>query len=222
MFARLKRQITAMKKINTLFFFICFGLINFISLGYSVLNQNLLISGDVNYFLNSKKIYDVLLRETRGNRFAREYNGAHQDSFAGTGDKSIFYYYATNAAEGDSILNRNNVIFAGQCWQMIRTTDTGGVKMIYNGEPVNDQCLNTRDTHVGYNGRSSQTLNSSSYYYGTSYTYDSTNQVFSLAGTLTQAKWSSTVGPTLVGKYTCKGAAKTDTCATLYYIESYK
>ena len=28
----------------------------------------------------------------------------------------------------------NNVYFAGKCWQMVRTTDTGGVKMIYNGE----------------------------------------------------------------------------------------
>ena len=28
----------------------------------------------------------------------------------------------------------NNVYFAGHCWQMVRTTETGGVKMIYNGE----------------------------------------------------------------------------------------
>ena len=27
----------------------------------------------------------------------------------------------------------NNVIFGGFCWQMVRTTDTGGIKMIYNG-----------------------------------------------------------------------------------------
>ena len=31
-------------------------------------------------------------------------------------------------------VTNNNVYFAGKCWQMIRTTDTGGVKMIYNGE----------------------------------------------------------------------------------------
>ncbi len=28
----------------------------------------------------------------------------------------------------------NNVYFAGKCWQIMRTTDTGGIKMIYNGE----------------------------------------------------------------------------------------
>ena len=28
----------------------------------------------------------------------------------------------------------NNVYFAGKCWQIIRTTETGGTKLIYNGE----------------------------------------------------------------------------------------
>ncbi len=32
----------------------------------------------------------------------------------------------------------NNVIFGGYCWKMVRTTDTGGVKIIYNGEPNED------------------------------------------------------------------------------------
>ena len=31
----------------------------------------------------------------------------------------------------------NNVVFANKCWKMVRTTDTGGVKMIYNGELSN-------------------------------------------------------------------------------------
>ena len=29
----------------------------------------------------------------------------------------------------------NNVLFANKCWKTVRTTDTGGVKLIYNGEP---------------------------------------------------------------------------------------
>ena len=29
----------------------------------------------------------------------------------------------------------NNVLFGGFCWKAVRTTDTGGVKLIYNGEP---------------------------------------------------------------------------------------
>ncbi len=29
----------------------------------------------------------------------------------------------------------NNVMFANNCWKAVRTTDTGGVKLIYNGQP---------------------------------------------------------------------------------------
>lgn len=41
------------------------------------------------------------------------------------------YYY-----RGD--INNNNVIFANFCWKIVRTTDTGGVKMIFNGNPGAD------------------------------------------------------------------------------------
>ena len=39
----------------------------------------------------------------------------------------IMYY------RGD--VNDNNVVFANKCWKMVRTTETGGVKLIYNGLP---------------------------------------------------------------------------------------
>ena len=42
-------------------------------------------------------------------------------------DSNPIYYYRGN-------INNNNVIFGDYCWQMVRTTDTGGIKMIYNGE----------------------------------------------------------------------------------------
>ena len=29
----------------------------------------------------------------------------------------------------------NNIIFGGYCWQIVRTTETGGIKMVYNGKP---------------------------------------------------------------------------------------
>ena len=37
------------------------------------------------------------------------------------------YYYRGEIAN-------NNVIWGGQCWKILRTTSTGGVKLIYNGE----------------------------------------------------------------------------------------
>lgn len=42
------------------------------------------------------------------------------------------------------IVDNNNVLFAGFCWKMVRTTDSGGVKIIYNGIPnKNGSCDNS-------------------------------------------------------------------------------
>ena len=38
------------------------------------------------------------------------------------------HYYRGN-------IKNNNILFAGFCWKMVRTTSTGGVKLIYNGTP---------------------------------------------------------------------------------------
>lgn len=45
------------------------------------------------------------------------------------------YYY-----RGD--VKNNNILFNGYCWKIIRTTDTGGTKLIYNGKPTNGSCDN--------------------------------------------------------------------------------
>ena len=37
----------------------------------------------------------------------------------------------------------NRVIFANFCWRIVRTTETGGVKLIYDGVPSNGQCNHT-------------------------------------------------------------------------------
>ena len=47
------------------------------------------------------------------------------------------YYYRGNVD--------NRLIFANFCWRIIRTTETGGVKLIYDGVPSNGQCNNTGD-----------------------------------------------------------------------------
>ena len=193
----------------------------FLSIGYSTLSTNLNINGN----LNVKKyyeptLYNVLAKEAETGGLARKYTGEHHDSFTEEPSKDIYHWYAKNNTEGNQVLDKNNVIFAGQCFQMIRTTDTGGVKMIYNGEAVDNQCLSTRETHVGYASRTSTSL-ASQYWYGTDYTYDSTNKTFTVSGTTEQTTWNATTGPSLIGKYTCKSASVDGTCATLYLVESY-
>ena len=55
-----------------------------------------------------------------------------------TEDGEDIYYWRGNidavATEENGI--GNHVIFGGYCWEMVRTTKTGGIKMIYDGTPV--------------------------------------------------------------------------------------
>jgi len=72
-----------------------------------------------------------------------EINGIGLMMREGTQDNEypIVYY------RGD--VNNNNVIYAGYCWLIVRTTETGGVKLIYNGD-VNDDgsCSNYSNVTV--------------------------------------------------------------------------
>ena len=214
--ATLKRKII----LNLLIIIICI-----IGIGYANLYTNLYINGEISVKKAScqvnNKLYNVLKCEAESNGLAREYTGEHQDSMdASKSTKKIYHWYGSNDTNVTAILDKNNVIFAGQCWQMIRTTDTGGVKMIYNGEAVDNQCLSTRGTHVGYASRTYENL-ASAYWYGTDYTYDSAAKTFKVSGTTEQTTWNATTGPGLVGKYTCKLTSEDGTCATLYLVESY-
>ena len=158
-------------------------------------------------------LYKVLQKEAKKGTYAKKYTGVHQDSMDKSKSKqSIYYWYANDDTNASTILNKNNVIFADHCWQMIRTTDTGGVKMIYNGEVEDGKCLSTRGEHVGYSGTTTKNLNTS-YYYGTAYTYDSINKSFSLSGNIT-------TGSINIGQYTCLNTSQAGTCTELYYVDS--
>lgn len=55
----------------------------------------------------------------------------------------------------------NNVLFAGFCWKIIRTTDNGSVKMIYNGVPTDGACTDATGSSATIGN---STFNSSSSY----------------------------------------------------------
>ena len=42
----------------------------------------------------------------------------------------------------------NNLLYANFCWKIVRTTETGGVRVVYNGAPVNGKCTNTTGTNT--------------------------------------------------------------------------
>ncbi len=56
-------------------------------------------------------------------------------------DEFPVYYYRG--------LPNNNLIYAGFCWQVLRTTELGNIKLIYNGLPSGETCVATgNDTNT--------------------------------------------------------------------------
>ena len=65
------------------------------------------------------------------------------------------YYYRGNVD--------NRVIFANFCWRIVRTTETGGVKLIYDGVPSNGQCNNTGDNSTIGSSKFNENNNNAKY-----------------------------------------------------------
>ena len=78
-------------------------------------------------------LYDVLKNEAESNGLAKEYTGQHHDSFTEEPSKKIYHWYAENDDDINEIINKSYVYFAGFCWKIIRTTDTGGTKLLLYG-----------------------------------------------------------------------------------------
>ncbi len=161
------------------------------------------------------------------------YTGEGADTYA-----NPVYYYKGN-------VQNNNVLFAGFCWKIVRTTETGGVKIVYNGVQKNGSCNNTG---VASQLASTKAFNSSynspayvGYMYNTVYTYSSksiirsasfsgskivgdsvtySGSTYTLNNTSTLSVSSSNIGE-MVGKYTCNSSSATS-CSRPYYIVGYR
>ena len=137
----------------------------------------------------------------------------------------------------------NNVLFGGFCWKIVRTTNTGGTKLIYNGLPSgtnNDQCTNTTGTDTQLTSISRFNYNSSSpadvgYMYGTRYPYSYKSSgilatsykygnsftysggTYTLTNTIDSAgTWATDYNTLNNNHYTCFN--DTGTCSSLYYV----
>ena len=176
-------------------------------------NLNLTLSITYNQSNESEFDTNLLVQQlkTENSSCFTKYTGQVTDQVGQTVTASNVYF--------NKCANKRNIIFANMCWQMIRTTETGGIKMVYNGDVVDGKCLNTRGDHKGIVGAqgSTQTLNAE-YLYGDSFTYDITNNTFTLTDTTT-ATWSDSTYENLLGKFTCKNT--TGTCTTIYNVNTY-
>lgn len=71
-------------------------------------------------------------------------NGIYERAGTENDEYPIYYY------RGD--VNDNHVKFAGFCWQIVRTTDTGGAKIIYDGVPDSNGACNSSSSNSGISG----------------------------------------------------------------------
>ena len=96
-------------------------------------------------------LYNVLKEEKEnGSGLAREFTGTHKDSFVVPATEKIYIWYASTDNDVETIKNKDNIIFGGFCWKILRTTDTGGIKIIYNGIAEEGICDKTGDsTSIG-------------------------------------------------------------------------
>ena len=85
---------------------------------------------------NSNTLYNIMKKSTIGvdiengvdfSKTSEEDNTKGVYTFNGTESDAYPVYYYRGAVED------NNVVFNNMCWKAVRTTDTGGVKLIYNG-----------------------------------------------------------------------------------------
>lgn len=160
-------------------------------------------------------------------------NGKGIYEIASTKNDTYPIYYYRGAVDN------NNVKFGGFCWQAIRTTDTGGVKMIYNGEPdESGNCTATGVSAIIGTSKFNSDTNSPAdvgYMYGTRYTYSSkyssnlstaykygkdvtySGGTYTLTNTMTSTgTWSNDYNTLNNNHYTCFSTGTT--CSSVYYI----
>ena len=189
-------------------------------------NQDKYFNGTLNVEEGAEThpLYDVVESLAESGRYFSAYSGDSNDTYGENGTKTIYYPKPTNTTVSP-LRRKINVKFAGYCWQILRTTDTGGVKLIYNGDPdsTTGDCktINTTDTHKGVIMAANSVLSiadmSGAYQYSDSYTYDLTAGTFTLTNPSVDNYANN---KNLIGKYTCMTNSTTTTCSTLYYLNT--
>ncbi len=189
------------------------------SYGTSSLSGNTLtvtnVKSNLNISYGSHELYDTIAKLSRGPD-STGYAPTNPGSYAIAGYSPGVYTQAMYASQTYPVyyykgkVDNNNVLFAGFCWKIIRTTENGEVKLIYNGIPNTDpsadpsgstyMCGTGRSDNIGsamfntpaygigsvgyrrssYMPSSTTTASNKYYYYATSAWYDSTNSSYAL------------------------------------------
>ena len=94
-----------------------------------------------------------------------------------TNGKGVYILHGTESNPNPIMYYRgdvknNNVKFANYCWQIVRTTETGGVKLIYNGEPDASGACNSAAKEIAFSTFNNRDIYTNA---GVDYMYGSTD-----------------------------------------------
>ena len=146
------------------------------------------------------------LYHTIENRYNQDktYLGLYTGEGADTYANPVYYY------KGD--VKNNNVLFGGFCWKIVRTTETGGVKIVYNGKQKNFYESTLLDEPEYTN------LNNDANY---PYTFDSTNKTWTSTNTGTNSSTITFTAPSN-GNYVLNYDLSMFDYASYVYVEIFK
>lgn len=152
-------------------------------------------------------------------------------------DENPIHYYRGAVAN-------NNVKFANFCWKIVRTTERGGVKLIYNGLPADDGSCSRTSTEVQigvskfneavteagaiadagfrfgvrYTVANRTTTNTIGFIYANYVTYDKSTGLYTLQDTYTSTLGWATNYKEINTKYHYTCFSTGTTCSEVYYI----
>ncbi|MBQ3511110.1 MAG: hypothetical protein IJA30_02290 [Bacilli bacterium] len=202
------------------------------------------VSGDL-VIKSVKNLYNMIKLKTNGidtninfKVASSETNGDGVNTLSGTENNQYPVYYYRGAVED------NNVKFANFCWKMVRTTETGGVKLIYNGTVADDGSCNNTGTasaigtskfneddkspsNAGYMYGATYSVltrnlitQSEPYIYGNDVEWDGTNYTL-IGDAMTSISWAEDY-ETLATKYHYTCFNDTGICETVYYLHDFR
>ena len=129
------------------------------------------------FIVNAETLYNHIknssVLDNKKSEFVSSNDGIHFELVSSdTNGKGIYEYSATSLERFPILyyrgnVNNNNVKIKDSCWLIVRTTSTGGIKLVYNGKSTNnEQCGDNIGIGTGIFNNSSNSIAEISYMYG--------------------------------------------------------
>lgn len=206
------------------------------------------MSGTINIKYNLPFNDEEAFLDNENSTFVKNSNGINFNNISSTTNGRGLYVRAGTEKDKYPIMyyrgniNNNNVLFGGFCWKIVRTTELGGTKLVYNGISNNGVCdktnvdatigsgiYNSNNSSIGaggymygdvsYNSIMYSAVDTPSIIYSSDVTWDGTKYTLNMDDSYTSiGDWNNADATEVFNKYryTC-GQASVTSCDQVYY-----